>query len=76
MSALKIGDRVGYSAAFLRSTGQFTGRKPFLRGTIIGIEEIAPGTQFAGVIWDCSLDPRKVNVKNIARVGSLAWSGV
>jgi hypothetical protein len=73
---LNIGDRVGYSAAFLRSTGQFTGRKPFLRGTIIGIEEIAPGTEFAGVIWDGSLEPRSVNVKALARMGSLAWAGV
>jgi hypothetical protein len=73
---LKIGDRVGYSAAFLRSTSQFTGPKPFARGTIIGIEEIAPGAEFAGVIWDGSLEPRSVNVKALARMGTIAWAGV
>ena len=33
-----IGDRVVRSAAFLRSTGQFTGHAPYLRGTVSGWE--------------------------------------
>ena len=76
MTALKIGDRVGYAAAFLRSTGQFTGPVPFRRGEILGFEELAPGCTLAGVQWDNEARPSSVNIKNLARVGSIAWAGV
>lgn len=73
--ALKIGDRVGYTAAFLRSTGMYTGEEPFMRGTVTGFEDISQGFVLAVVDW-AGHGARKVNVKNIARVGTLAWSGV
>jgi hypothetical protein len=74
-NALKIGDRVGYTAAFLRSTGMYAGEEPFMRGTVTGFEDISQGCVLAVVDWT-GHGTRKVNVKNIARVGTLAWSGV
>lgn len=74
MSGLKIGDRVGYAAAFLRSTGMYTGDEPFMRGTVTGFEEISHGFILAVVEWD-GHGSRKVNVRNLARIGSMAWSG-
>ena len=38
---LKPGDRVAYSAKFLRATGQRTGKVPEMRGTIEGYGDIA-----------------------------------
>lgn len=74
-SALKIGDRVGYAAAFLRSTGMYTGEEPFMRGTVTGFEDISQGFVLAVVDWGRG-HTRKVNVKNLARVGTIAWAGV
>lgn len=45
------GDRVAYSATFLRSTGNFTGRLPFLRGTVKETEAFGD-TQLCVVKWD------------------------
>jgi hypothetical protein len=74
-NALKIGDRVGYSAAFLRSTGMYAGEEPFMRGEVIGFEPGSNDFTFAVVKWD-GHGTRLINAKNVARVGSLAWSGV
>jgi hypothetical protein len=46
-----IGDRVAYSVAFLRSTGQFTGDMPRLRGTVKAIEPFGPH-QMVVIAWD------------------------
>jgi hypothetical protein len=72
---IKIGDQVGYTASFLRSTGLYTGEEPGMRGTVKGFEDISQGFVLAIVDWT-GHGIRKVNVKNIARVGSLAWAGV
>lgn len=32
-----VGDRIAYSAAFLRSTGQYTGKAPFMRATVTSV---------------------------------------
>lgn len=32
-----IGDRIAYSAQFLRSTGQHSGRAPFMRATVTNV---------------------------------------
>jgi hypothetical protein len=75
MSNLTVGDRVGYSAAFLRSTGQYTGTAPFRRGVIRSIYELTPGFMLANVQWDFDREPSQVNIKNLARVGTMAWAG-
>jgi hypothetical protein len=74
-STLKIGDRVGYSASFLRSTGLYAGEEPFMRGTVTAFEDISQGFVLAVVDWGHG-HSRKVNVKNLARLGTIAWAGV
>jgi hypothetical protein len=72
---VKIGDQVGYTASFLRSTGMYTGEEPGMRGIVTGFEDISHGMTLALVNWT-GHGIRKVNVKNIARVGTIAWAGV
>lgn len=72
---VKIGDKVGYSASFLRSTGMYTGEEPFMRGTVTGLEDVSHGMTLAIVNWT-GHGIRKANVKNLAKVGSIAWAGV
>jgi hypothetical protein len=67
---IELGARVGFSAAFLRSTGQFAGRVPHLRGEVIELEDFG-AFALARVAWQDGAESR-VNVKNLARVGSLA----
>lgn len=69
---LTVGDKVAYSAAWLRSTGQQTGDVPFARGVIKGFQSIG-STTIAVVDWDRDMPP-KVNVKNLARVGGARFS--
>ena len=70
---LKIGDKVAYSAKFLRSVGAFCGPMGFARGKIIGIKALSSECQIATIEWDKDADmPQKVNVANIAKVGSSA----
>lgn len=46
-----IGDRVAYSAVWLRSTGTHTGEYPFLRGTVAALDTLSPGFTLATVDW-------------------------
>lgn len=62
-----IGDRVAFSAAFLRSTGQFAGRYPALRGDIVALDDLG-GCVLALIQWKDGAESR-VNVSNLARVG-------
>jgi hypothetical protein len=47
----QVGDRVAYSVAFLRSTGQTTGDAPRLRGTVQDVQQLG---QVALIVikWD------------------------
>lgn len=49
--AYAIGDRVAYSAAWLRSTGQRTGPYGQLRGTVTGLAPFGGGV-LVGIQWD------------------------
>lgn len=68
---VKVGDRVGYSKQFLKSTSTYTGPIPFAKGVIKSITE----NGIADVDWDNKEVPRFVHVFNLARVGSLKWQG-
>jgi hypothetical protein len=46
-----VGDRVAYSAGWLKSTGTHTGDMPFLRGSVIAIMSFAGG-QLCTIAWD------------------------
>jgi hypothetical protein len=68
---LHVGDRVGYAANFLRSIACFSGELPHARGVIKELEDL--GSLVLAVIeWDRPGVPTKVNVNNLARVGSAA----
>ncbi len=70
--SIRIGDRVGYSHAFLKSTGQFTGPVPFAKGKVTDLVGFG-GLTLAIVAWDTPDMPERVNVANLARVGSLSY---
>ena len=69
---IECGDRVAFSATFLRSTGQFSGRVPALRGTVLEIEDLG-GCTLALIGWQDGTESR-ANVANLARVGSAAMN--
>lgn len=70
--AIAAGDKVAFSAAFLRSTGQFAGRVPALRGDVVELEDLG-GCVLALIRWQDGTESR-ANVKNLARVGSAAMN--
>ncbi|MFC3721994.1 hypothetical protein [Neoaquamicrobium sediminum] len=43
-----VGDRIAYAAAFLRSTGQHSGKAPFMRATVTSVGP--PVSSSAGAI--------------------------
>lgn len=48
----RIGDRVAYSAAWLRSTGTFSGDIPFLRGNVVNVSTYRAGVpQVCTIMW-------------------------
>ncbi len=72
---IKVGDKVGYSHDWLRSTGNHTGPIPFARGVVIELAELSPGCTLARVDWNDPDIPARVHVGNLARVGSAKWAG-
>ena len=63
---IQVGDIVGYSQAFLQSTGQYTGDAPFARGKVIGLHPLGTETILAEIEWDKPDLPCRVNVKNLS----------
>ena len=67
--ALAIGDRVAYSAMWLRSTGTFTGPLPRLRGSIVAFEPLGKGSPRIAVIsWDSYKAPSQYHDDGLGRV--------
>ena len=76
--SIKVGDRVAYSAAWLRSTGQQAGEAGHARGVVTKIDAIGHGTDplvLATVRWNKDMPPR-VNVRNLARVGGAGFAAM
>ena len=67
---IRIGDRIAFSRAFLRSTGQFTGWAPFARGTVDALYESRDFT-IASISWDDAAEPSRVNIANLVRADRL-----
>ena len=65
-SSLKVGDKVQYTKAWLRSTGMYTGDIPRAKGIIKKIEPLGQ-TALAHIKWDKPDVPPKVNVKNLEK---------
>jgi hypothetical protein len=64
---IKAGDRVQYSATFLRSIGVCTGELCFATGTVTEVERHG-GTTLATIDWTISRMPQTVNVANLVNV--------
>ncbi len=60
----KVGDRVKYAAAFLRSTGMYTGDIPRARGTITALEAFGTST-LAVIDWGNPEIPTRVITANL-----------
>ena len=65
----KVGDKVAYSAQWLKNTGQQTGDIGFARGVITGFTELSKECVLAEVNWGSDEFPKRVNTKNLAKVG-------
>jgi hypothetical protein len=66
----KVGDRVGYSKAWLQSTCQYTGDVPFARGVITALQPLGDNV-LATIEWDAGFDMLgKVMCCNLWKVGT------
>lgn len=63
---IRAGDTVGYSKAFLQSTGQLTGDVPLARGSVIALHTIGQDVVLAEINWDRPGLPERVNVRNLS----------
>ena len=65
---LAVGDRVMYSATWLRSVGQYSGPMPHARGIIVNIKRAGP-IHLAVIDWDKhnGLVPDRVNIANLEK---------
>jgi len=64
---IRLGDRVAYSARFLRSIGCQTGPMPAARGRVTAVRSHA-GVTLAAVAWNDPTMPESVNVANLVSV--------
>jgi hypothetical protein len=69
---IEVGDRVRFTAKFLRSTGQYTGEPaptsygPFARGEVLNIIPLSGTTLLAEIKWDDTFRS-KVNIDNLEK---------
>lgn len=70
---VKVGDRVGYRVAFLRSIGMAHSAMAHARGVITELTPFGSG-QLAAIAWESGDWPAKALDQNLARVGSLAFT--
>ena len=71
---IAIGDKVAYSAAWLRFTGQMAGDIGHARGVVTGLKVLSEDVVLAVIEWNLPDIPEKVNVKNLSRVGERGFS--
>jgi hypothetical protein len=62
---MKPGDRVKYSAYFLRNSGFCLGELPHATGEIIGLDVLSPQCTLARIKWDREGVPERVNICNL-----------
>ena len=74
-STIQVGDKVAYSASWLRSTGQMAGDIGHARGVVTGLKVLSEDVVLAEVDWGGDPEvPTKINVKNLARVRGKGFS--
>lgn len=71
-AAIQVGDQVGYSKAFLQSTGQHTGDVPHARGKVVELVPVGGALMLAEIEWDRPGLPPRVNVNNLSTVKRIA----
>lgn len=66
---IKIGARVAYSRAFLKSVCIFTGWHPMARGAVRALNTLSAGCTIAAIAWDdAGPELGHVNVHNLVAV--------
>ena len=68
---IRVGDKVKYSAEWLRSVGMYSGDMCFVRGKVYAIITYGSGSslrRIAKIQWDFADMPEKVNVANLTRI--------
>ena len=70
---IEVGDKVAYSASFLRSIAAYAGEMPHARGVVQELQTIGE-TTLAVIDWNNDEIPPKVNVANLARVGGRGFA--
>jgi hypothetical protein len=68
LNAIKVGDKVAYSTAFLKSTGEHTGPIPFARGVVTDLKKHGKDFEIATVKWDTPEAPEQTNSRNLVKV--------
>jgi hypothetical protein len=72
---IAVGDTVAYSAAWLRSTGQYTGDIPRAKGKVVDLTVLSPDVTLAIVDWGGNPEiPTRINVRNLCRVNERGYS--
>jgi hypothetical protein len=67
---IAVGDRVQYRAAFLRSTGMYTGDVPRAKGIVTALTPFGgAGNALATIAWDIPGIPERVLTPNLKRIG-------
>jgi hypothetical protein len=69
-ATIEVGDRVAYSAYFLRSIGDISAARGNRRGTLAGFNDEVPF--LAEVKWDGEPDTMLVNIGNLVLTRRLA----
>lgn len=73
---IALGDRIAYSADFLRSIGCYAGDMPAGRGIVKSLKQIGSMT-LAHIEWEGDAElPQTINVNNIAKVGGRGFSSI
>lgn len=67
---IKVGDKVAYSAKFLRSIGDFSKYSAEKRGTVEKIIDLGGDLVIAEVP---QMSPLAINLRNLTKVGSAAF---
>lgn len=70
---IQVGDRVAYRVRWLRSVGLCHSDAARARGVVTEMKPLGRSLILARVNWDSDM-PERVNVENLARVGSVAFT--
>jgi hypothetical protein len=77
-TSLNVGDRVAYSAKFLRSICDYSHDSASMRGTVTKLTSYGHSCMIAGIKWDNDNDELRAgaNVANLVRVANIAAESV